>query len=156
MAADPESAREAFHEVAERDAPICPSCGRKVKHRKGLDWCKDNQMSEKVLQNRVRERARRRGWTVAHAGKGWVGDQESGAGQFITPMMPGWPDLFLMNPQMPAGMRAIAFELKRENGVVSEEQQAVLVLLNECDIPAVVIRPSDLREGRVNDILEGK
>lgn len=113
-------------------------------------------MSEKVLQDRVRDRARRRGWTVAHAGKGWVGDQESGTGQFITPMMPGWPDLFLMNANQPRGRRAIAFELKREDGVVSEEQAKVILLLNECGIPAVVIKPSDLRLGRVNAILEGR
>lgn len=113
-------------------------------------------MSERTLQDRVRDRARRRGWVVAHAGKGWVGDEESGTGQYVTPMLPGWPDLFLMNERMAPGRRAVAMELKREDGVVDDKQLEVLRLLNACGIPAVIIRPSDLREGRVNAILEGK
>lgn len=108
-------------------------------------------MTERTLQDRVVGRAKRRGWTVAHAGKGWVGDQETGKGQFVTPMHPGWPDLFLLNPR--ARVKAVALELKRELGTVSEEQIAFLVLLNACGIPAVVVRPSDLRAGRVNGIL---
>jgi len=74
----------------------------------------------------------------------------------VTPMAEGWPDLFLCNPSMPAGRRAIAMELKREDGEVSEKQWFWLRLLNACGVPAVVIRPSDLREGRVNAILEGR
>lgn len=113
-------------------------------------------MSERTLQDRIRDRAKRRGWTVAHAGKGWVGNQETGVGQFITPMMPGWPDLFLMNPKQAPGRQAIAMELKREDGEVSEEQWEVIRLLNACGIPTVVIRPSNLRLGVVTDILEGR
>lgn len=112
-------------------------------------------MSERTLQSRVVDRAKRRGWRVAHAGRGWVGDQETGQGQFVTPMSPGWPDLFLVKPTAPAGRRAIAIELKREQGEVEPEQWEWLELLNLCGIPAVVIRPSDLREGRVNAILDG-
>ena len=41
-------------------------------------------MSEKTLQARVIYRAKKLGWKVAHAGKGWVGDQETGEGQFVT------------------------------------------------------------------------
>ena len=155
LAANPKSAREAFHAVAESTAPVCPSCKRAIRHRLGLDWCKDHQMSEKTLQDRVVDRAKRRGWRVAHAGKGWVGDQETGAGQFVTPMAPGWPDLMLFNPEM-AGYKAIAMELKREEGIVSPEQHVWLDLLNRCGIPAVVVRPSDLRKGNVNAILEGR
>lgn len=136
-----------------REGLDCPHCG--VRHRALTpDQCADRKMSERVLQNRVMERARRRGWKVAHAGKGWVGDEEGG--QFITPMLPGWPDLFLLNPKAPYGRQAIAMELKREQGEVSEEQLAMLVLMNACGIPAIVVRPSDLREGRVNAILEGR
>lgn len=153
---DPKAAREAFRAQAAQGAPICPSCKRPVKHRKGVEWCQDMQMSESTLQDRVRGRAKTRGWTVAHAGKGWVGDQETGAGQFITPMLPGWPDLFLLNAKMPEGRRAIAMELKRQDGEVDDKQWDVLRLLNACGIPAVVIRPADLREGRVNAILEGR
>lgn len=105
-------------------------------------------MTERTLQDRVIDRAKRRGWTVAHAGRGWVGDAETGEGQFITPMAPGWPDLFMLRPP-----RALAIELKREQGVVSPEQWAWLKRLNACGIPAVIVRPSDLRLGNVNAIL---
>src|SRR4051812_521758 len=103
----------------------CPVCG--VKHRtKTPEECADERMSERVLQDRVVDRAKRRGWKVAHAGKGWVGDQESGAGQFITPMSPGWPDLTLAKE----GYRLLFIELKREAGVVDEKQVEWLQLLN--------------------------
>lgn len=153
---DPASAKEAFHVAAEKATPPCPSCKRQIKHRKGLAWCQDNEMSERTLQDRIRGRAKSRGWVVAHAGMAWVGNQETGVGQFVTPMLPGWPDLFLMNPKMPEGRRAVAMELKRETGEVDEKQWDVLRLLNACGIPAIVVRPSDLREGRVNAILDGR
>ena len=108
-------------------------------------------MSERTLQDRVVDRAKRRGWRVAHAGKGWVGDSETGNGQFITPMAPGWPDLTLAK----AGHRLIFMELKKEQGIVSDEQVEWLQLLNQTGNVAVVIRPSDLRMGRVNLILNG-
>jgi hypothetical protein len=155
VAEDPEAAREAFHEVAESASPMCPSCKRRIKHREGLEWCRDRQMSERTLQDRVVDRAKRRHWKVAHAGKGWVGDQETGAGQFITPMAPGWPDLMLFNPEMVLH-KVIAMELKRETGEVSADQWEWISLLNRCGIPTVVIRPSDLRRGAVNAILEGR
>jgi hypothetical protein len=135
--------------------PSCTTCG-KAHRTLTPEQCEDRAMSERTLQARVVGRAKRRGWTVAHAGKGWVGDAETGAGQFITPMAPGWPDLFLCNPKMPAGRRAIAIELKREQGEVAEEQWTWLKLLNVCGIPSVVIRPSDMREGRLSAILDGR
>lgn len=107
-------------------------------------------MTEKTLQDRVIDRAKRRGWRVAHAGRGWVGDLESGVGQYVTPMAPGWPDLFLLRPR---DGRALAIELKREQGEVAPEQWGWLQDLNACGIPAVLVRPSDLRLGRVNAIL---
>lgn len=126
----------------------CPNCG--VKHRTLTpEECADRQMSERVLQDRVVGRAKRRGWKVAHAGKGWVGDQESGTGQFVTPMSPGWPDLTLAKE----GHSLIFFELKREQGEVDDNQWFWLRLLNRTGNFAVIIRPSDLREGRVTTIL---
>lgn len=110
-------------------------------------------MSERTLQDRVVDRAKRRGWKVAHAGRAWVGDSDTGEGQFITPMAPGWPDLFMLNAKQ--APHVLAIELKREQGEVSEEQMEWLRLLNACGIPAVVVRPSDLRLGRVNAILRG-
>lgn len=104
-------------------------------------------MTEASLQAKVVGRAKRRGWAVAHAGKGWVGGEE---GQFVTPMAPGWPDLTLAK----AGSRLIFMELKREQGEVSEEQLFWLRLLNECGARAIIVRPSDLREGRVRAILD--
>jgi hypothetical protein len=111
-------------------------------------------MSERTLQDRVVDRAKRRGWKVAHAGRGWVGDAETGEGQFITPMSPGWPDLFMLNPRKAPYRLAIELK-KRGRGRFARAAGRWLELLNACGIPAVVVRPSDLREGRVNAILEG-
>lgn len=111
-------------------------------------------MSEATLQSRVVSRAKRRGWKVVHAGKGWVGNLETGEGQFVTQMDEGWPDLMLFQPGMKYPV--IAIELKREQGEVSDAQWDWLRLLNDCGIPAVVVRPSDLREKRVAAILTGR
>lgn len=107
-------------------------------------------MAEKTLQERVVGRAKRKGWKTAHVGTAWVGDQETGEGQFITSMAPGWPDLTLAKE----GHRLLFIELKREDGVVQPEQWEWLQLLNRCGARAIVVRPSDLREGRVNAILK--
>ncbi len=111
-------------------------------------------MSERTLQDRVIDRAKRRHWKVAHAGRGWIGGSAEEGGQWVTPMAKGWPDLFLLKEGMPHP--ALAMELKRETESPDEDQVFWLRLLNACGIPAVVVRPSDLREGRVNAILDGK
>ncbi len=129
--------------------PKCSNCG--ARHRTKTDEeCVDERMSERTLQDRVVDRAKRRGWKVAHAGKGFVGSEESG-GQFITPMSPGWPDLTLAKP----GHSLLFMELKRQTGVVDEKQVVWLQLLNQTGNVAIVVRPSDLRMGRVNAILSG-
>jgi hypothetical protein len=126
----------------------CENCG--VKHRsRTADQCRDRSMSEKTLSDRVRDRAKRRGWTVAHAGKGWVGGSEEEGGQWVTPMAKGWPDLTLAK----AGHRLIFLELKKEEEDLDPEQLKWALLLNECGARAAMIRPSDLREGRVNTVL---
>jgi hypothetical protein len=126
----------------------CPNCG--VKHRSLTpEQCADRQMSERTLQDRVVGRAKRRGWKVAHAGKGWVGDAETGAGQFVTPMSPGWPDLTLAKE----GHSLVFLELKREQGEVDDNQWFWLRLLGRTGNMVGIIRPSDLREGRVTTIL---
>ena len=94
-------------------------------------------------------RAKRRGWKVAHAGRGWVGGTEAEGGQWVTPMSPGWPDLTLAKE----GHHLIFMELKKELGVVDDDQLFWLRLLNYCGARAIVVRPSDLREGRVTTIL---
>lgn len=128
--------------------PQCANCG--VRHRSlTFEQCQDRQMAEKTLQDRVVGRAKRRGWKVAHAGKGWVGDHETGTGQFVTPMAPGWPDLTLAKE----GHSLIFIELKRQLGEVDDEQWFWLRLLNNTGNYAIVVRPSDLREGKVNAIL---
>ena len=96
-------------------------------------------------------RAKRRGWTVAHVGKGFVG---GAGGQFVTPMPAGWPDLFLLNRDV-APYR-MALELKRELGVVDEKQWFWIELMKDCGIAAHIIRPSDIRSGFVNRLLEGR
>lgn len=110
-------------------------------------------MSEKVLQNRIIDRAKRRGWRVMHVGRAIAAFDAEGNEVWITPADPGWPDLFMLNEKQ---RRALAIECKREEGDVRPEQWEYLRLMNVCGIPAVVVRPSDLREGRVNAILEGR
>jgi len=125
----------------------CPSCGKFVKHRISVEECADRQMSERTLQDRVVSRAKRRHWKVAHAGRGWVGDSETG--MWVTPMSPGWPDLTLAKP----GHALVFMELKKEQAEPTPEQVEWLQLLNLTGNYAIVIRPSDLREKRVNIIL---
>lgn len=152
---DPEEAREAFREAARDAADPCPSCGKRIRHRKGLGWCQDNEMREATLQDRVRNRARKRGWTVAHAGKAWVGDHETGVGHWVTPMLKGWPDLFLMNPAART-YKVFFIECKDQRSEPDEDQVKVMQMLIACGINGAVIKPNDLREGRVNAILEGR
>lgn len=131
---------------------LCPGCHKPVRHRTITpEQCADRQLSEAKLQERVLYRARKWGWKVAHAGRGQVSETPEGQPVFITPMAPGWPDLFLLNPRHDPPRLAI--ELKREQGELEPGQIEYLHLLNECGIPAVVVRPSDLREGRVAAIL---
>lgn len=129
--------------------PICPSCKKRVTHRQGTEWCEDRQMSEKTLQDRVRDRAKRRGWKVNHIGKGIAAFDRDGNPVFVTAADPGIPDLMLAKE----GHALIWMELKREEGTVSPEQWEWLGLLNRAGCRAIVVRPSDLREGRVNAIL---
>lgn len=128
--------------------PQCANCG--VRHRSlTLEQCQDRGWSEKKLQDSVVGRAKRRGWKVAHAGRGWVGDHETGKGQFITPMAPGWPDLTLAKE----GHHLIFLELKRELGEVDDDQWFWLRLLGTTGNMVGIIRPSDLRTGKVTAIL---
>lgn len=127
--------------------PACPHCG--VKHRSlTFDQCVDRSMSEATLQERVRGRAKRRRWEVAHAGRLWLPGKD-GDGQWMTPMAKGWPDLVLAKE----GHRLIFMELKTEQGTVDDEQWKWLRLLNLTGNYAIVVRPSDLRIGRVTTIL---
>lgn len=105
-------------------------------------------MSEATLQDRVVDRAKRRGWKVAHAGRGIAAFDAQGNPVFVTPMAKGWPDLVLLRPP-----RILVIELKREDNDVTPEQLEWLQLFNGCNIPAIIVKPSDLREGRVNTIL---
>jgi len=150
---DPKAAREAFHEAAKANDPNpgCPHCGKR--HRTMTpDDCLDRNMSEKTLQDRIRGRAKSRGWEVMHVGKAVPAYDEAGNPVWVTSAPEGWPDLVMFKPT--AARKVIAMELKRQKGEVSEAQQRWLALMNACGIPAMVIRPSDLREGRVNAILD--
>lgn len=146
MQEDPKAAKEAFQAVAKTH---CPHCG--VKHREITpEMCEDRRMSERTLQSRVVDRAKRRGWKVAHAGKGIAAFDKDGKPVFVTPMAKGWPDLFMVNTSQ---KRALAMELKKEQGVVEPEQVEWIEALNAVGIPTVVVRPSHLRTGVVNAIL---
>jgi hypothetical protein len=141
---DPEAAKAAFHAVAQ-SKPICPSCRKPVKHREGVEWCEDQRMSEDTLKSRVTGRAKRRGWDVKHIGKGLTGPD----GVWISTAK-GFPDLFMLHEGQ---RRVLAIELKRETGVFEPGQLEYLDLLNACGIPAVVIRPHQLRNGELDAIL---
>jgi len=130
--------------------PTCESCGKSVIHREGIDWCLDRQMSEATLQARVIARAKSRGWRVQHVGKGIATFDSNGDPIFVTTGNAGWPDLTLVR----AGSRLVFVELKSQDGSVSPEQWEWIGLLNECGTRAIIIRPSDLREKRVNAILD--
>lgn len=124
----------------------CTTCGKR--HRDlTADDCADRKMTERTLQDRVIYRAKKYGWRYAHAGRGII-EREDGSTTVTTPMSAGWPDLFLLRPP-----RVLVIELKRELGEIRPEQLEWLQDFNACGIPAVIIRPSDLREGRVNVIL---
>lgn len=106
-------------------------------------------MTERTLQSRVIGHAKRRGWTVAHAGKGFVGGE---GGQFVTQMSPGWPDLMLFKPE--SAIQVLALELKREQGVLTPEQTAWFDLMQRCGIATHVVRPSHLRLRILQAILD--
>ena len=128
----------------------CPHC--QVKHRLiTAEECLDRSMTEKTLQDRVVGRAKRRGWMVAHAGRGIAAFDKAGSPVFVTQMAEGWPDLFLLRP---SDGGKVAMELKKEQNDLEPAQLKWLQALNACGIPAIMVRPSDLRLGWVNEILE--
>lgn len=133
---------------------VCPSCNKPVRHRQGLAWCQDDQMTEADLQKRIMGRAKTRGWFVHHVGKGIATFDSNGNPIFVTTGSPGWPDLLFFKPGMP--IPVFAMELKKQAGEVSPEQWVWLRRFNACGVPAVVIRPSHLRDGSVNAILNGR
>lgn len=151
LKADPKGAKDAF--AAEAKA-FCPHCG--VKHRTiTADECVDRKMSEKTLQSRIVGRAKTRGWVIKHVGKGIAGFDAQGQPIFVSTAK-NFPDLFMLNPIQtgPDGKgRRLAIEVKRQLGEFEPGQLEYLQLLNACGIDAVVIRPSDLRDGTVNAIL---
>lgn len=53
----------------------------------------------------------------------------------------GWPDLILLRPP-----RAVAAELKREDGIVRVDQDVCLALLAACGIESYIWRPSQKQE----------
>jgi hypothetical protein len=152
---DPKAAKSAFSEAAKQ---WCPSCEKFIRHREGVDWCRDHKMSEKTLQGRVMDRAKRRGWDIKHVGKGIAAFDAVGAPIFVSTAR-SFPDLFLLNRSQigPDGKgRRLAIELKREAGTFEPGQLEYLQLLNDCGIDAVCIRPHHLRDGTVNAILSAR
>ena len=125
----------------------CPNCG--VKHRSlTVEQCKDRAISEAKLQARVLYRARKYGWKTSHAQRGIVGEAEDGHPIIRTSMSPGWPDLACAK----VGNRLLFIELKREQADLDPGQVVWMTLLNQTGVRAIIVRPSDLREGRVDAI----
>ena len=102
-------------------------------------------MSEATLTTRVQYRMRKYGWKYAHAARvetpqGWR-----------TAMAEGWPDLFLMRER---DRRVLVIELKRELEEPDEKQLEWLYLFNLVGIPAIVVKPSHLRDGKLRAVLK--
>jgi hypothetical protein len=106
-------------------------------------------MSESTLQSRVVGRAQRKGWVVKHVGKGIAAYDKAGNPIYVSTAK-SFPDLFLLHPKQ---RRVMAIELKKQKADYEPGQLEYLQLLNLCGIPAVTIRPSDLRDGTVAAIL---
>jgi hypothetical protein len=104
-------------------------------------------MLEADLQRCVTDMAALFGWSHVHfrpaqTRKGWRVPVEG-------PLGAGWPDLVLVRVR---DRRLLFVELKRELGQVSADQAAVLAALGAV-AEAVVWRPSDLTDGRVQAVL---
>ncbi len=143
---DPKAAKEAFSEAAKG---YCPSCNKYIRHREGVEWCRDHRMSEKTLQARIKDRAVRRGWDVKHVGKGIAAFDAAGNPIYVSTAK-SFPDLFMLHEGM---RRVLAIECKKQDGKFEPGQLEYLQLLIVCGIPATVIRPSNLRDGSLNAIL---
>jgi hypothetical protein len=148
VADDPVEARKRFHSAAERAAKsrreVCGTCGVRHRVRKTAEECADEKMSESTLNERFLYRVNKYKWDHAHAAKvetpqGWR-----------TAMAEGWPDHFLMREK---DRRVLVVELKKQKEDPDPAQMRRLWLFNLCGIPAVVVRPSDLRLGNVDAIL---
>ena len=113
-----------------------------------VEQCKDRRLTEAKLQSRVLYRAKKYGWRIAHAQRGIVGETEDGHPIIRTSMAPGWPDIVCAK----AGNRLIFMELKAQLGELDPDQLVWATLLNSCGARAIIVRPSDLREGRVDAI----
>ena len=96
-------------------------------------------ISERDLQQHVVSMAKALGWSVFHP---WLSVHSAA----------GWPDLFMCKAE-----RALAVELKAENGKVSWQQVAWLGDLAQVPgIEAAVWRPSDLLSGHLERVLRGE
>ena len=91
------------------------------------------QISERDWQSHVVKVATAKGWKHYHPP-----DNRPVNGR-IQKVVSGFPDLCLIK-----NGRMIFAELKREKGIVSEEQQAWITAIKECGIEVYVWRPSDI------------
>lgn len=109
----------------------------------------DRQMTEAALNARVTYRLKKYGWVVQRLQRTGLGVGDDGAVVHRTIGVVGWPDLVCLR----ADRRPLAIELKRELGKLSDEQVEMLTLMKATGIDVAVIRPSDLRLGRVEAAL---
>lgn len=134
----PDTDPQALHEarcaegwIGHEDAPApCPVCRP---HLTGPHAKAARAMSERQLQNQVRELCTRLGLVVEH-----VEDSRRGR-----TWCAGWPDLVIV------GNRVIYRELKREGGALSAEQRTVGAALERAGADWAVWRPRHLLDGTI-------
>lgn len=94
-------------------------------------------MTESELQSVITDAAKLGGWTVAHFRPALTKHGWRTPGQYDAA---GWPDLFLVRDG-----QALAWELKSDKGVVSDDQANWIGLLDQVDgVHAQIVRPHDL------------
>jgi len=98
-------------------------------------------MSEDELLLKITLGTRREPGICAQLGLGWVHHRRSKMTN------PGWPDLVIKAPAGRAGI--LIWELKKQAGKVTPEQQEWLDALVAAGFRAGVRRPSDLLSGRI-------
>ena len=109
---------------------------RKRRFRRSDDRLLADQVTERELQDSVRDLAKLEGWAHYHT-------HDSRKSE------PGFPDSILCR-----GERLLAVELKRENGKLTPEQENWLEKLRETGAETYVWRPSDWRYGRIAEVLQ--
>jgi hypothetical protein len=95
-------------------------------------------LSERDFMAQVTQLALIRGWSWLHIRPGMTRD--SWRTPISGPLGRGWPDLFLVRV---ADRRQLAVELKRDGNKATDEQVAVLAILEGAGVECHIWRPTD-------------